>query len=145
MPATLNYSSDLYTNPSRLNALDRRAHWPLRFGLAGIFGWDCAEKLPEIISALQSASLPEDAATLVAAAQLITATLIVVGGVFGNFITRTGALIGIPTLLTGAPLSAWADMGLSSETAGSIASQPDILVLSLLAYFMMSRGPTARV
>jgi len=123
MSTALNYSSPLaYTKLFQTGALDRRAHWPLRFGLASIFSLEGTDKLPDILAALNTGALPQDSGTLIAASQLITAALIVAGGwqgwrgFFGNFLTRAGAALGIPTLLTSMPGETWNNLAATAMT-----------------------------
>jgi|GEM_PF-6708993 len=146
MSTVLNYSSPLaYSKLFQHGALDRQAHWPLRFGLASIFSLEGTDKLPGIVAALGDGTLPQDSGTLIAAAQLITAALIVTGGwrgwrgVFGNFLTRAGAALGIPTLITSLPGETWTNLAATADNPSQLAAQPTFLIFCLLAYFLMAR------
>jgi len=150
MPAALDYSSPLYSNPSRSAMLNQRAHWPLRFGLASMFSFEGTEKLPEILATFTAGGLPEDSGTWIAAAQLITAGLIIAGGWSGwralacTFLTRAGAALGIPTVLAGMPVESWNTLASAADNPEQLATQPNFLILCLLAYFAMARGSEGR-
>ena len=76
-----------------------RAHWVLRLALAGVFGFHGLQKLPALEPMSQMLGFSEGVILLVALAEIATAIFIVAGGLFGDWLTRLGALSGMPVIL----------------------------------------------
>ena len=114
-----------------------RAHWVLRLALAGVFGFHGLQKLPALEPMSQMLGFSEGVILLVALAEIATATLIVAGGLFGDWLTRLGALSGMPVILGAIAFYHWPRWSFTPAEGFPMGGMEfQVTLLFLLIYFL---------
>lgn len=136
---TASYKSDFLTHCSnRINSLGKHAHWGLRIALAGVFLYHGLGKFFMLEQFATMMGLPVFVALLVALAESVGGTLILVGGFGKDWLTRLGAAMFIPVLLGAIFMVHWGQWSfVASEThpMGGMEFQVTLLLVSLYLVF----------
>ena len=128
--------------------LNDHTHWVLRLALASVFGFHGLQKLPALEPMSQMLGFSEGVILLVALAEIATAVFIIAGGLFGDWLTRLGALLGMPVILGAIAFYHWPRWSFTPADGFPMGGMEfQVTLLFLLIYFLArkieSQGPSS--
>jgi len=135
-------SAPISTGDDALDNVALHAHWFPRIALASVFVYMGIDKfLGAGIGGFAAVmGLPHGVALLVALTEIAAGTLIVIGGLTNDWITRLGALAAVPVLLGAIFMEHWGQwhfMATPTHPLGGMMFQVTVL---LVALYLLVRG-----
>jgi putative oxidoreductase len=114
--------------------ISKNAHWLLRIALASSFIYHGATKFPDLSGTAEMMGLPVFVLFLVALAETIGGTLVLLGGFLKEWMTRIGALMVVPVMLGAivmVHIGRWSFTPSESHPIGGVEFPVILLLLSL--------------
>lgn len=124
-----------------LTNLSPYAHWFLRLAIASVFIYHGLTKFPVLGGMAEMMGLPVAILFLVAVAETVGGTLVLLGGLLKDWMTRIGALMVIPVLLGAIFMVHWGQWNnfvqTESHPMGGMEFQVTLL---LVALYLLVKG-----
>ncbi len=120
--------------------MERHAHWLLRIALASVFLYHGLTKFPQAAGLAGMLGMPVALVLLIAVLETLGGALVLLGGIFGEWMTRLGALFIIPVMLGAILLVHWGQWSFTPSATHPMGGIEFQVTLLLTALYLFLKG-----